>query len=133
LKLKVHEHSPQVSKGPGKENGQLHESSAPEMASQTTNTLHKRNEDASATQTTTSRKAMVPMTREEYEKQQSIVREVYDPESGRMRLIRGTGEVIERIVTRDQHASINRRATTGDGVSFARGITAALLKRNEGE
>ena len=41
---------------------------------------------------------MVPMTREQYEAEQSKVREVYDPESGRTRLVRGSGEIIERIV-----------------------------------
>ena len=74
---------------------------------------------------------MVPMTREEYEKQQNTVREVYDPESGRYRLIRGTGEIIERIVSRSDHERINKLATRGDGMSFARhvGNAATQLKR----
>mmetsp|Transcript_17391 Transcript_17391/g.40380 ORF Transcript_17391/g.40380 Transcript_17391/m.40380 type:complete len:275 (-) Transcript_17391:208-1032(-) len=65
---------------------------------------------------------MVPMTREQYEAQQSVIREVYDPESGRMRLVRGTGEIIERIVSRQDHDHINQIATRGDGASFSRHI-----------
>jgi len=68
---------------------------------------------------------MMPMSREEHEAKQSIVREVYDPETGRTRLVRGDGEIIERIVSRDQHAAINRQATRGDGASFMRGIHQA--------
>ena len=60
------------------------------------------------------------MTRDQYKELQSQVREVYDEESGRYRLVRGTGEIIERIVSRDDHQSINQRATRGDGVSFSR-------------
>lgn len=30
---------------------------------------------------------MVPMTKEEYEKQQSIIRRVYDPDTGRNRFV----------------------------------------------
>ena len=57
---------------------------------------------------------MMPMSREEHQARQSIVREVYDPETGRTRLVRGDGEIIERIVSRDEHAAINRQATRGD-------------------
>ena len=66
--------------------------------------------------------AMAPMSREQYNELQSQVREVYDEESGRYRLVRGTGEIIERIVSRDDHQSINQRATRGDGASFSRHI-----------
>jgi len=52
------------------------------------------------------RNAMMPMTREQHEAQQSQIREVYDEESGRYRLVRGTGEIIERIVSRSDHFSI---------------------------
>jgi hypothetical protein len=71
---------------------------------------------------------MVPMSREQYEAQQSQVREVYDPESGRYRLVRGTGEIIERIVSRADHAAINQRATQGDGSSFTRSIYQAAKR-----
>jgi hypothetical protein len=65
------------------------------------------------------------MTREQYEAEQSKVREVYDPESGRMRLVRGSGEIIERIVSRQAHQQINQQATRGDGASFSRMINKA--------
>jgi len=67
-------------------------------------------------------KVMVPMSREQYEAEQNTIREVFDEESGRWRLIRGTGEVIERIVSQSDHARINQTATRGDGASFARNI-----------
>ena len=74
------------------------------------------------------RKQMIPMKREEYEAQQKIVREVYDPESGRYRLIRGTGEIVERIVSRHDHERINKIATRGDGTSFAKSLRSATSK-----
>ncbi|KAL7576433.1 hypothetical protein ACA910_018235 [Epithemia clementina (nom. ined.)] len=66
------------------------------------------------------RRNMAPMTREQYESLQSQLREVYDPETGRMRLVRGTGEIVERIVSRSHHQAINRQATYGDGAFFHR-------------
>jgi hypothetical protein len=75
---------------------------------------------------------MVPMSREQYEAQQSQIREVYDEESGRVRLVRGTGEIIERVVTRDQHLSINQRATRGDGSSFAKNIMNMAMRNHQG-
>ncbi|XP_026333513.1 ADP-ribosylation factor-like protein 6-interacting protein 4 [Hyposmocoma kahamanoa] len=63
-------------------------------------------------------KAMAPMTKEEWEKRQSIVRRVLDEESGRYRLIKGDGEVLEEIVSRDRHKQINRQATQADGAFF---------------
>ena len=65
---------------------------------------------------------MIPMTQQEYEKQKSIIRQVYDVESGCYRSVRGTGEIIESIVTKEQHERINRIATAGDGSSFVRQI-----------
>ena len=49
-----------------------------------------------------------PMTQAEYQKLQSQIREVYDPQSGRTRLVRGTGEIVERIVSSSEHANLNR-------------------------
>lgn len=63
-------------------------------------------------------KAMAPMTKEEWEKKQSVVRRVLDEESGRYRLIKGDGEVLEEIVSRDRHKEINRQATQADGAFF---------------
>jgi hypothetical protein len=72
---------------------------------------------------------MVPMSREQYEAQQAVVREVYDEETGRMRLVRGTGEIIERIVSRSDHERINQQATRGDGSSYARHIFSATQNK----
>ncbi|XP_028169104.1 ADP-ribosylation factor-like protein 6-interacting protein 4 [Ostrinia nubilalis] len=63
-------------------------------------------------------KAMAPMTKEEWEKRQSVIRRVLDEESGRYRLIKGDGEVLEEIVSRDRHKQINRQATLADGAFF---------------
>jgi Nuclear RNA-splicing-associated protein len=77
------------------------------------------------------RMRMVPMTREQYEAEQSKVREVYDPETGRMRLVRGSGEIIERIVSREAHQQINQQATRGDGATFSRMIHMASSGRSQ--
>ena len=83
------------------------------------------------TEPTANKRSMVPMTREQYEAKQKEVREVYDPESGRTRLVRGTGEIIERLVSRNEHTMINQLATRGDGTSFAKQIhdAANYLKK----
>jgi hypothetical protein len=74
---------------------------------------------------------MVPMTREQYEAEQSKIREVYDAETGRMRLVRGSGEIMERIVSKEAHQQINRLATRGDGESYSRLIRhKASVKRS---
>ncbi|XP_059058590.1 ADP-ribosylation factor-like protein 6-interacting protein 4 [Achroia grisella] len=63
-------------------------------------------------------KAMAPMTKEEWEQRQSVVRRVLDEETGRHRLIKGDGEVLEEIVSRDRHRQINKQATQADGEFF---------------
>lgn len=63
-------------------------------------------------------KAKAPERKEEYEKRQSIIRKVYDEETGRLRLIKGDGEVIEEIVTKKAHDEINKNATQSDGSTF---------------
>lgn len=68
---------------------------------------------------------MAPMSREEYQAQQSTIREIYDEQTGRYRLVRGTGEIIESLVSRSQHETINQQATRGDGASFSRDIFRA--------
>uniref|UniRef100_A0A670ZFY0 ADP-ribosylation factor-like protein 6-interacting protein 4 n=1 Tax=Pseudonaja textilis TaxID=8673 RepID=A0A670ZFY0_PSETE len=62
--------------------------------------------------------AMKPMTKEEWDARQSVIRKVLDPETGRMRLIKGDGEILEEIVTKDRHKEINKQANRGDGLSF---------------
>lgn len=64
------------------------------------------------------RKSLKPMTKEDWDKQQSVIRKVYDPDTGRTRLIKGDGEVLEEIVTYNRHKEINKVATEGDGSSF---------------
>lgn len=71
-------------------------------------------------------KAMKPMTKEEWDKRQQVVRKVYDEETGRHRLIKGDGEVLEEIVSRDRHKEINRQATRGDGAFFQGHLTAKI-------
>ncbi|KAF1389182.1 hypothetical protein PFLUV_G00070790 [Perca fluviatilis] len=61
-----------------------------------------------------------PLTKEEYEARQSVIRRVVDPETGRTRLVRGEGEIIEEIVSREKHKDINKQATKGDGNAFQR-------------
>jgi Nuclear RNA-splicing-associated protein len=66
------------------------------------------------------RNRMTPMSKAEWEVQHNLVRAVVDPATGRTRMMRGTGEIIESIVSRAQHQAINQMATRGDGDSFAR-------------
>ncbi|KTG43882.1 hypothetical protein cypCar_00012189 [Cyprinus carpio] len=56
-----------------------------------------------------------PMTKEEYEARQSVIRRVLDPETGRTR---GDGEILEEIVSKERHKEINKKATKGDGDAF---------------
>lgn len=67
-------------------------------------------------------KPMAPMTKEQWDKQQSVVRKVYDESTGRHRLIKGDGEVIEEIVSKDRHKAINQQATRGDGNYFQQNV-----------
>lgn len=62
--------------------------------------------------------AMRPMTKEEWDAKQSVIRRVVDPDTGRTRLIKGDGEVLEEIVSHDRHREINKQATMGDGLSY---------------
>jgi Nuclear RNA-splicing-associated protein len=43
-------------------------------------------------------------------------------------LVKGSGEILEQIVTRDQHHTINQIATRGDGNTFQEKM-AGLLKK----
>lgn len=64
------------------------------------------------------RQVRAPMTKAEWEKQQSIIRRVHDPTTGRDRLVKGDGEILEEIVTKDRHKQINKQATMGDGLFY---------------
>merc|ERR1739838_178965 len=62
--------------------------------------------------------AMQPMTPAEWAARQSVVRRVYDEETGRSRLVRGDGEILEECVSRQCHLEINKKATQSDGLYF---------------
>lgn len=70
--------------------------------------------------------AMKPMTKEEWDARQSVIRRVVDPETGRTRLIKGDGEVLEEIVSKERHKEINKQATRGDGLAFQ--VRTGMLK-----
>merc|ERR1712173_541406 len=72
------------------------------------------------------RKKKAPMTKEEWEKKQSVVRREFDEDTGRVRLIKGSGEILEEIVSRDRAKEINRDATAADGGSFQRDVKSRL-------
>ncbi|XP_055535504.1 ADP-ribosylation factor-like protein 6-interacting protein 4 [Wyeomyia smithii] len=65
-------------------------------------------------------KARAPETKEQYEARQSVLRRIVDPETGRTRLIKGDGEIVEECVSRERHQEINRLATANDGAEFQR-------------
>ena len=73
-----------------------------------------------------------PMTQAQYLQLQSQIREVVDPATGRVRLVRGTGEIIERIVSRNEHQNLNALATRGDGDGFARDVARQAMQRRMG-
>ena len=77
----------------------------------------------------TRKRSMVPMSKAEYDKQQATVRHVFDEASGRMRLIRGSGEVVEQLVSRAQHDAINKNATRGDGAFFSSSVFQAANRK----
>jgi hypothetical protein len=71
-----------------------------------------------------------PMTQAQYLQLQSQIREVVDPATGRVRLVRGNGEIIERIVTKNEHQRLNALATRGDGDGYAKEVARqAMLRR----
>ena len=47
-----------------------------------------------------------------------MIRKVYDPDTGRTRLVKGDGEVIEECVSYTRHREINKQVTAGDSASF---------------
>ena len=70
--------------------------------------------------------APVPMTKEEYDKKQSVVKRVFDEDTGRMRLVKGDGEIIEEIVSASRQKEINKMATKSDGQSFQASLNSKL-------
>lgn len=72
------------------------------------------------------KRVMVPMTKEQWEKERQKIRHVFDPETGRNRLVRGNGEILEEIVSKKRHEEINKQATSGDGLFYQ--FKAGLVK-----
>ncbi|CAD5121030.1 DgyrCDS9571 [Dimorphilus gyrociliatus] len=70
---------------------------------------------------------MRPMTYDEWKKKSQEIRREFDPESGRIRLIRGEGEIIEEIVSKKRQMEINRNSTLADGEFYAK--TAGTYKQ----
>lgn len=68
----------------------------------------------------------VPMTKEMWEKKQSVVRREFDSDTGRVRLVKGGGEILEECVSKERQREINRQATVGDGAAFQRDIKSRL-------
>ncbi|XP_037955385.1 ADP-ribosylation factor-like protein 6-interacting protein 4 [Teleopsis dalmanni] len=68
-------------------------------------------------------KHQCPETPEEYKKRQNIIRRVEDPVTGRTRLIKGDGEILEEIVSKHKHNEINKNATRRDGQYFEKNTT----------
>ncbi|TMW50527.1 hypothetical protein DOY81_004388 [Sarcophaga bullata] len=63
-------------------------------------------------------KSHAPETPEEYQERQNRIRREIDPTTGRLRLIKGDGEILEEIVSKERHKAINKEATKGDGTFF---------------
>ncbi|XP_034484746.1 ADP-ribosylation factor-like protein 6-interacting protein 4 isoform X2 [Drosophila innubila] len=75
-------------------------------------------------------KSHAPETPEEYQRRQSQIRREIDPVTGRTRLIKGDSEILEEIVTKDRHRSINKAATSGDG-EYYESQSQILAKRQK--
>ncbi len=113
----------------------------------------KRSSNSNSTQVETCQQeqSFKPMTKAEYDDRQSVIRKVYDEDTGRMRLgikknflkvcclkhietfsynfsVKGDGEIIEEIVSASRQKEINKSATKGDGDSFQASLRAALSK-----
>eukprot|EP01083_Nonionella_stella_P149131 473213_1 len=61
-----------------------------------------------------SRRYMVPMTPAEatrHSESEKRVRQVFDEDTGRYRLVRGNGEIIEQIVSKEAQKTIQKRST----------------------
>jgi len=74
------------------------------------------------------RRLMAPMTKEEWERQQNAIHRVVDVETGRSRLVKGSGEILEEIISKDQQKKINKASTAGDGLYYQ--LQAGLLDYN---
>jgi Nuclear RNA-splicing-associated protein len=78
--------------------------------------------------TMTKDKRGAPETKEDFDKRQSIVRRVVDEETGRSRLVKGDGEIIEEIVSREKHIQINKQTTKNDASCFEKKSLSMVKK-----
>jgi len=56
-----------------------------------------------------------PVTKKTHETTQATVRDVFDPQTGRVRRVRGDGEIIEAIVSKEEQQRIQFLSTRWDG------------------
>lgn len=70
-----------------------------------------------------------PEKPEEYAARQKKIRRVTDEETGRIRLIKGDGEILEEIVSKQRHQEINKQATKSDGEFFKSRTTGEKKQR----
>ena len=54
---------------------------------------------------------------------------VYDEDTGRTRLVKGDGEILEECVSQFRHKEINKAATEADGNSFRSSLNATLASK----
>ena len=54
------------------------------------------------------------------------MKRVFDEDTGRMRLVKGDGEIIEEIVSASRQKEINKMATQSDGQSFQASLNSKL-------
>ena len=47
---------------------------------------------------------------------------VFDADTQRWRPVKGTGEILEEIVSKERHLAINKASTAGDNATFARNL-----------
>lgn len=73
-----------------------------------------------------------PMTQAQYLQLQTQIREVVDPATGRVRLVRGTGEIVERIVSKIEHQHLNALATRRDGDGYTKEVARQAMHRRMG-
>ena len=69
------------------------------------------------------------MTYAEHQKKANEIRQVFDEDTGRIRLIRGKGEILESIVSYKQQKRINKNATYADGLSFSKAAARKMDHR----
>ncbi|KAG2172788.1 hypothetical protein INT43_000135 [Umbelopsis isabellina] len=79
---------------------------------------NKRSESKTSGDQNNKKAIRVPQSKSEYDQEQSVVRKVVDPETGRTRLVKGSGEIIEEVVSKEKQREINRMATLTDGLSY---------------